>query len=206
MPRSRSPATSAGAKRPISPLKVLPRAIRLGSSMACLIGSFQASSATSVLALYSRMALPPGEPSAATKLPSWSSTMTGAIDERGRLPPCTALATGWPASVGVNEKSVSWLLSTKPPTVRPEPNIDSTVVVMETTSPSASTTTKWLVPADSAVASWPRGTAMSPGGGAAPACSPISCARSARRRDRAALDRHRHEAAGRRRSGRGRRT
>src|ERR1700680_4892766 len=72
--------------------------------------------------------------------------MTGAIEERGRLPPCTAFATGWPPSVGRNEKSVSWLFSTKPAAVRPEPKIDSTVVVMDTTSPSASTTTKWLGP------------------------------------------------------------
>jgi len=34
------------------------------------------------------------------------------------------------------------LLSTKPPNTRPEPKIDSMLVVMETTSPSASTTTK----------------------------------------------------------------
>ena len=95
--------------------------------------------------------------------------MTGAIEERGRLPPCTAFATSWPPSVGTKEKSVSWLLRTNPPTVRPEPKIDSTVVVMDTTSPSASTTTKWLVPADSVVASRPRGTGMSPGAGAGPA-------------------------------------
>ena len=58
---------------------------------------------------------------------------------------------------------MSWLLSTKPPTVRPEPNTDSTVVVIDTTLPSASTTTKWLVPADSVVASRPRGTEILPG-------------------------------------------
>src|SRR5882724_11955410 len=61
--------------------------------------------------------------------------MTGAIDERGRFPPCTAFAMGPCSSVGRKEKSVSWLFSTKPPTVRPEPNTDSTVVVMETTFP-----------------------------------------------------------------------
>ena len=70
-------------------------------------------------------------------------TITGVIDERGRLPGATAFATGRPeASTGRNEKSVSWLLRKKPPTARPEPNSDSTDVVIETTSPSASTTTK----------------------------------------------------------------
>ena len=70
MPRSRSPASSAGGNLAISPLKVSPRAMRFGSSIACLSDIFQASSATSVLALYSRIAEPPGEPSAATKSPA----------------------------------------------------------------------------------------------------------------------------------------
>src|SRR5438105_2948362 len=47
------------------------------------------------------------------------------------------------------------------------------VVVMDTTLPCASTITKWLVPADSAVASRPRGAARSPGSGAAPARNPL---------------------------------
>ncbi len=68
--------------------------------------------------------------------------MTGAMDERGRLPGATAFATGRPSSTGRNEKSVSWLFRKNPPTARPEPNSDSTVVVIETTSPPASTTTK----------------------------------------------------------------
>ena len=38
------------------------------------------------------MLLPPGEPSANTGLPSLS-TMVGAIEERGRLPGSTRLAT-----------------------------------------------------------------------------------------------------------------
>src|SRR5262244_1841753 len=61
MPRSRSPASTAGENLFTSPLKVSPRAIRFGSSMACLRGIFHASSPTSVLALYSRMAEPGDE-------------------------------------------------------------------------------------------------------------------------------------------------
>ena len=80
--------------------------------------------------------------------------------------------------MGAKAKSVNWLFSTKPPTVRPEPNTDSTVVVIDTTLPSASTTTKWLVPADSLVVSRPRGSAISPGCGGGPARTPISCARA----------------------------
>ena len=81
--------------------------MRFGSSIACLRDSFQVSNPTRTLALYSRIAEPPGEPRAATKLPARSRTMTGDIEERGRLPPCTALATARPASVGTKEKSVS---------------------------------------------------------------------------------------------------
>jgi hypothetical protein len=60
-------------------------------------------------------------------------------ERRDQLP---ALATGLPSVSGRNEKSVSWLFRKKPPTARPEPNNDSTEVVIDTTSPSASTTTK----------------------------------------------------------------
>ena len=48
---------------------------------------------------------------------------------------------------------MSWLLSSMPPTTRPEPKYDSIVVVMETALPHASTTTRWLVPDGSAVRS-----------------------------------------------------
>ena len=98
----------------------------------------------------------------------------GDIDERGFFPPCALFTAARPfSSVGASEKSVSWLLRTKPPTVRFEPNTDSTVVVIDTTLPDASTTTKWLVPADSWVASLPCGgtTMIFPGGGAGPAFS-----------------------------------
>jgi hypothetical protein len=150
--------------------------------MACCIVRPQSSTPTIALALYARIAEPPGEPSAATILPSWPRTITGDIDERGRLPGATAFATGRPPSTATYEKSVSWLLRKKPPTARPEPNSDSTDVVIETTLPCGSTTTKWLVPDASRVASAPRCrlASGSPAGGAAGmARSPISAARDA---------------------------
>ncbi len=89
----------------------------LGSSNAWPSGMSHSSSPTRALALYARIALPPGEPRAATNRPEpRSSTITGDIDERGRLPPATALAIGLPASSKArNEKSVSWLLRKNPP-------------------------------------------------------------------------------------------
>jgi hypothetical protein len=51
------------------------------------------------------------------------------------LPAATALAAGWPSSLGVKEKSVSWLLRKKPSTIRPLPKMLSTVVVMLTAFP-----------------------------------------------------------------------
>ena len=83
--------------------------------------------------------------------------MTGHMDERGRLPPATAFATGRPfASTGAKEKSVSWLFRKKPSTMRPVPKIDSTVVVIQLTLPRLSTMVKSEVPPGSAVASRPR--------------------------------------------------
>ncbi|MNL58389.1 hypothetical protein D3C87_1820190 [compost metagenome] len=47
--------------------------------------------------------------------PLWRSKIkVGAMDERGRLPGSTRLATFCPFSSGMNEKSVIWLLSRKP--------------------------------------------------------------------------------------------
>jgi hypothetical protein len=72
------------------------------------------------------------------------------------LAPATALAAGRPsASVGEKLKSVIWLLRKKPSTIRPEPKMLSTVVVMLTTLPALSPTMKWLVPAGSSVRSAP---------------------------------------------------
>ena len=63
-------------------------------------------------------------------------TMVGAIDERGRLPGSTRLATGLPSATGTNEKSVSWLLSRKPLSVMSAaPNASSIVVVIATALP-----------------------------------------------------------------------
>ena len=79
------------------------------------------------------------------------------------MPGATALAAGAPSRCrGSNEKSVSWLLRKKPAAIRPEPNTLSTVVVMLTAFPAASTMTKWEVPAGSIVASGP---AKTPPGG-----------------------------------------
>ena len=84
------------------------------------------------------------------------------MDERGRLPPATALAIGLPwASTERNEKSVSWLFKNMPPTMRVVPKILSTEAVMETTSPCLSTTTKCVVPCTSSVASTPAVTVCS---------------------------------------------
>src|SRR3954453_13322492 len=103
--------------------------------------------------------------------------MVGTIDERGRLPAATALATGRPcASTGEKEESVSWLLRKKPSTMRPVPKIDSTVVVIETTLPAEARMMKCEVPVGSRVLSLaatgaPVGT---PACGGGPAAGPIS--------------------------------
>ena len=76
------------------------------------------------------------------------------MEERGRLPGSTRLATGRPcSSAGAKLKSVSSLLSKKPPgrlgsvlTMRREPKPDSMVVVMASALPKASTMLMWLVP------------------------------------------------------------
>ena len=105
--------------------------------------------------------------------------MIGDIDERGRLPAATALAIGAPSAVvGEKEKSVSWLLRKKPAAIRPEPKMLSTVVVMETAFPAASTMTMWEVPEGSAVASGARNTP--PGGVPAEAAPARPGARAAR--------------------------
>ncbi len=62
--------------------------------------------------------------------------------------------------------------------MRPEPNTFSTEVVIDTTLPHRSTTTKCEVPPGSRVASAPRGLAPAgtPGAGLGPKVSPISMA------------------------------
>ena len=72
--------------------------------------------------------------------PARSYTMVGAIDERGRLPGSTRFATGAPSTSGANEKSVSSLLSRKPPSVsRWLPNAHSIDDVIATALPAPST-------------------------------------------------------------------
>ena len=88
----------------------------------------------------SMMRPPPGEPTTAKTSPFSSKTMVGDMELRGRLPPSTRFAIGWPlSSTSRKEKSVSWLLSRKPAAQTPEPNAPSIVVVNETALPSAST-------------------------------------------------------------------
>ena len=127
------------------------------------------------------MELPPGEPKAATGRPSPSNTITGDMDERGRLPGPGALAAGRPSTPVGDEKSVSWLFRNIPAAIRPEPKIDSTVVVMETMLPLRSMITKWVVPPGSWVPSGPGDGAPGgfPGGGAAAPVVGISAARVA---------------------------
>ena len=57
------------------------------------------------------------------------------MDDRGRLPPCTRLATKAPPSSGTKEKSVSSLFSMKPLTMICEPKTNSMVVVIDTALP-----------------------------------------------------------------------
>ena len=86
---------------------------------------------------------PPGEPVAIKNCPLLSNTMVGDMDERGFLFGATALTIGKPlSSVCLKEKSVNSLFKNMPPTIRVVPNILSTVAVIDTTSPWASTMTK----------------------------------------------------------------
>ena len=64
--------------------------------------------------------------------------MVGDVEERGRLPGSTRLATGRPNWSGRKEKSVSSLFSRKPRTITRAPNASSIVVVSETALPAAS--------------------------------------------------------------------
>src|SRR5205085_11199756 len=138
-PPARRPARVSGENLVISACKFGPRATRFGKAIACCIGKCQSTAATRDLATKARMALPPAEPIAPPKRPSGWIRIIGVIDERGRLPGATALAAGRPsASRGEKEKSVIWLLRKKPSTIRPDPKMLSTVVVIDTTLPAAS--------------------------------------------------------------------
>ena len=78
---------------------------------------------------------------------------------------------------------MSWLLRKKPPTIRPSPKMLSTVVVIETTLPSVSTITKWVVPPGSWVRSGARAPAplrLAGAGRRAGLVGPISLARASR--------------------------
>ncbi len=138
----------------------------------------------SVRATYDTIDGPPGEPIASTSAPlERSSTSVGDIELRGRLPGATLLAIGAPAaSVGAAEKSVSWLFSRKPRTIRRAPNAFSIELVIDTASPRASTIDRCVVAARSSLAAAPPPGAAPPGTpGAARTIerSPISAARAA---------------------------
>ena len=83
----------------------------------------------------SMIAGPPGEPVAMANLPSGPNTMVGDIALMGRLPGAGALATGLPSRTGSKEKSVSSLFRKNPLAMISEPKTNSTVMVIETTSP-----------------------------------------------------------------------
>ncbi|MNI51159.1 hypothetical protein D3C85_1458830 [compost metagenome] len=88
---------------------------KLGRLMAAWASRFQSSRPMVDLATYSMICEPPGEPTVARNSPLWRSKIrVGAMDERGRLPGSTRLATFCPFSSGMNEKSVISLLSMKP--------------------------------------------------------------------------------------------
>src|SRR4051812_40086120 len=105
MPRWRKPSSTWGENLVTSPWKFGPRATRLGAASASAMVMFQSTEATSDFATKARIELPPAEPTAPAKRPSRVSRIDGTIDERGRLPGATALATGRPcSSVGEKEK------------------------------------------------------------------------------------------------------
>ena len=105
------------------------------------------------------MRLPPADPSASTGRPWLSNTIVGDMEDTGRLPPFTALATGLPSFMGAKVKSVSSLLRKKPAAISWLPNGPSIVDVMVTTLPSLSTATKLVVPGTSLEGASVRGSA-----------------------------------------------
>src|SRR5690606_1968324 len=143
------------------------------SDTACCGSSPQSRTPTSVLTTNWMIAAPPGEPSTANSCPrapggpagAGSNTIVGAIVLRGRLPGWTRLATGVPSSsTGSAAKSVSWLFSMNPSTIRNEPNDDSMEVVNAAALPCASTMLMWLVPCSGTGTGAPAGASNSPGG------------------------------------------
>ena len=129
---------SSAVLDPSTLVVVLLVAPKFTSDVACCAFSFQSTAPTTVFSTYWMMVPPPGEPVAMRKSPGAVplNTRVGAMVLRGRLPGATRLATGVPElSAGWAEKSVSWLVSRKPPTMWKEPMLDSTVEVMDSTLP-----------------------------------------------------------------------
>ena len=88
--------------------------------------------------------------------------MVGDMEESGRLPGSTRLATGLPSFSGAKLKSVSSLLRITPLATSWLPKKLSMVEVQLATSPFRSTATKWLVPTSGCGPAAVRGCA--PGG------------------------------------------
>src|SRR5688572_2774134 len=127
------------------------------------------------------MELPPGEPVTMKTSPCLSNTIVGDMDERGRLPPPGAFATGLPFTTGGRVKSVSWLFKTKPLVQRDEPKALSTEAVNATALPAWSTIDRCVVPGAPALVSRPHMSMIglpcrmapgSPGAGASPGLKP----------------------------------
>ena len=121
--------------------------------------------------------LPPADPITITSFPPASITRVGDIALRGRFRGWMRFATGLPSRCGVNEKSVSWLFSKKPPTrprprftIRRAPKASSMVVVMASAWPHRSSTEMCEVPCSvcSAMGAQLKGSCGAPG---LPACT-----------------------------------
>ena len=96
------------------------------------------------------------------------------MELRGRLPGCTALATGRPSRVGSKLKSVSWLLRIKPSAITRAPKLSSTDEVKLTALPSRSMMLRWVVDSNSICGS---GVAMPLCIGSLPGVTFKSCCR-----------------------------
>ncbi len=143
-PRAVRAETVLFEKPPDSSSSTSSSALKLGRSIASCGLRPQSSVPSSSLAVKWMMSAPPGLPPLSTSLPvALSNTSVGDMDERGRLDGSTRLATGLPSGpLGMKLKSVSWLLSKKPPasptprlTMMCAPQAASMLLVMATALP-----------------------------------------------------------------------
>ncbi len=117
-----------------------------GAAIASTSGSPRSRWPVRVWSTVAMMVAPPGDPSASSGRPS-SSTIVGAIDERGRFPGPGRFGSWTAGLAGAKEKSVSSLLRMKPRpgTVMPLPPVDSMVRVYATTLPHLSAAVRCVV-------------------------------------------------------------